>query len=292
MIESTASISFFPAMRRSLRIGTAFALPFIFFVEGCTGVTHWVTRGWVADYQRAERQAAEQDAPILIIYDNDKPGSSTDLRKLVDIESIRSSVDGYVRCSLVKSYEPDRRYVAQFGVQRAPALILVHRDGTYHARVGPCAAADIESFLLQATAPGQQPELNPHLPREAEYQWGSSLADAEQASKKSGQPILAVYHKWFSRDWNKLEKMLARPEVYRRVSEMIHCRIEVRGLFADTCITPFGALNLPAIVVARPDGHYEVLEMPTSFRAIVQLTDRALRTQPSDDAEPRAATAP
>jgi len=184
----------------------------------------------------------------------------------------------YVLCSLYRSYEPDRRYVAQYGVDRAPALIVMHGDGTYHARTGVTSAAQISEFLAAAQPPGAAPVLNPYIPRETNYVWHSSLESAEAAAQQKGQSILIVFDRWWSRERRTLEKLLERREVYSRFADMVHCRPgSILGL-DDQSMARFGVMNLPALVVVHPDGSHHVLELPTSYESIVRFADRARPT--------------
>jgi len=186
-----------------------------------------------------------------------------------------------VKCVLYSTYEPDRRYVAQFGVQRAPSLVLVHPDGTYHSIPGPLTSERILRFFVESAQPGQTPVLNPNIPREPHYDWHRSLASAKETAEKTKEPIFIVLDRGFSRDWKKLRKMLERSEVYARFGRMVPCR---PGLFfggGGDARKQFGVNNLPAIVVLQRSGAYEVLETPVSYEAIVRFADRALMQEDS-----------
>ena len=69
------------------------------------------------------------------------------LMELLAQPEVSPLINGMILCSLVSEYNPNQRYVAQYGVQRAPAVILVHRDGTYHTRTGPMSTDQIVQFL-------------------------------------------------------------------------------------------------------------------------------------------------
>ena len=78
-----------------------------------------------------------------------------------------------------------------------------------------------------------------------------------------------------SRDRKKLRKLLSRREVYHRFAAMVHCRINVPAFSDDTYITPFGALKLPAMVIAHADGSSRVLELPRSYQTVVRFADQS-----------------
>ncbi len=245
-------------------------------VTGCSSTWgRWRPNGWHADYGAAEARMAESGGEMLIFYravDQSRPDPTFDALRSAPL---KHQTARYVQCSLYRSYEPDRRYAAQYGVERAPALIVVHRDGTYHAQMGPASAEQIADFLADAQPPGATPVPNPHIHRETNYAWHSSLESAEAAARKTGQSILIVFDRWWSGDRRKLDKLLERREVYGRFARMVHCRPgSVLGL-GDQSMARFGVVNRPALAVVHPDGSHHVLELPTSYEAIVRFADRA-----------------
>lgn len=244
---------------------------------GCAlSMPRWNPGGWLADFDTAERNAAESHRECLILYLGGRPGRASPLQQAFASKSLEAKIDGKVRCILTKSYEPDRRYVAQYGVNRAPAVILVHQDGTYHARTGPMTVEEIEAFLASATTPGAKPTINPHIAKRPNYDWLDSIDTAHARSKETGKPMLVVYYRSLSRDWSSLRKLLRRHEVCSRLDDMCHCRIAVPGFAQKVAVTPFGALRLPALVIVRPDGKHDVLEQPTSYEAVALFADRTL----------------
>lgn len=245
---------------------------------------------WVADYDTAEQRARETGRGMLILYKDERPGADDSLEQIIETAPVEGRTRRYVRCMLFKSYEPDRRYVAQFGVERAPALIVIHPDGTYHARSGAMSTSDVLAFLAQAAPPGRRPLLNPHIPRKADYRWLTSFDEAEPIAGRTHRPILAVFYRTLSRDWSRLEPMLERHEVYSRLAPMVHCRLGLMSLSSAAYITRFGALKLPAIVIAHPDGTFDVLELPTSYEAIVRFVDASQAPHGQSDARPAKTT--
>lgn len=231
---------------------------------------------WVADYDTAEARVRESGQPLLIYYKGNHHRTRDPIRAALDEPGMSEPLAGFVRCTLFQAYEPDRRYVAQFGVERAPALIVVHRDGTYHATSGHLTSSKMASFVAGAKQPGKTSIHDPYIPRQPRYDWLSSMDAAELAMIQSDRPILAVYARRFSNDWRKVRSLLDRPEIGRRLSGAIHCRIDVGTPLTETTITPFGALKLPAVAIARPDGSFETLELPTSADEFVRFVDRAL----------------
>ncbi|MGB2986794.1 MAG: hypothetical protein WBE26_13050 [Phycisphaerae bacterium] len=252
---------------------------------GCASVTRLASGGWVADYETAEQRVRESGRELLILYEDTRPGVDGPTEKAFEAPPVKNRTRDFVRCKLFKPYEPDRRYVAQFGIHRAPALIVVHRDGTYHARSGSMSAAEIVAFLGEARPPGALPVINRHIPRQPRYNWHRTIEAAEQVSRQTGRHILIVYHRSLSHDWHTLKKLLTRREVYHRFADMVHCRIGLLNPWANAYITPFGALELPAVVIVRRDGTNDVLELPTSYETLVRFADAALRADKATEME-------
>jgi hypothetical protein len=95
--------------------------------------------------------------------------------------------------------------------------------------------------------------------------------------------MVVVFYRTLSRDWARLEPLLNRHEVSVRLAPMVHCRIGLMRFLADAYITRFGALKLPAMVIAHPDGTYNALELPTSYEAIARFVDASLTSPGSPD---------
>lgn len=235
----------------------------------------WAGDDWMADYDTSEAHMRESSRPLLIVFKNNRRGQTENMEELLRSDSFEGLTDGFVKCVLLRSYEPDRRYVAQFGVQRAPALIIVHTDGTYHARTGTMTAQEMRSFLADARPPGEQPALNPYIPRQPRYTWYDSLDEAEVAARQTGRSMVVLFYRRLSGDWSRFEKLLERREVYTRLADMVHCRIGVVELWDRSYERRFGKMHLPAMVIVAPDGSQQILENPASYEAIARFADAA-----------------
>jgi hypothetical protein len=258
---------------------TAMAL---LYGTGCiSSLGHWTPGGWLAGYESAEQHALKTGRPLLIYYrefGHEKDRAMDDALKSSLVERLSAH---YVRCRLFRSYEPQRRYVAQFGVDRTPALIVVHRDGTYHSHIGLMSSVEAASFLAHGQPPGAQPRLDPYLPRKPQYVWQGRIDEAERTAQRLQRPALIVFHRTLTSDWKTVEKILMRKEVYARFAGLVHCRVGVLNPWSSAHITRFGALRLPTLVLLRTDETFEVLEVPTSYEAVVLFADATLNPLPT-----------
>lgn len=244
---------------------------------GCAiSLPRFAESGWIAGYDESERMVLQNDAALLIHYQRSATDPLDASRAALSDPAVKSRTAGYVRCSLVQSDEADRRYVAQFGIQRAPALILVRKDGTYHAHNGPMDAEQILTFLNGAAEVGLRPKLDPHILREPRYLWYESLEQADRVAQRLQRPILVVFDRKLSRDWRPLEKLLKRREVFRRFAHLVHCKPGSLWRSPEADLRRFAITDLPALVIILTDGSYAKMELPTSYEAIVRFADRTL----------------
>lgn len=243
----------------------------------------WLSRDqasqdWAGDYEAAERHAKATNMPMVLSFsESDFTMQDATLAVLRD-ERVSSRLAGCARGTLVRSFEPDRRYAEQFGVTRAPSLILVHRDGTYHAYTGVMSPEALVAFLEASRPPGSVVAWNPLIPRSYEYDWIPDLDVATQRSREGRTPMIVVYDRHLSRDWRELAPLLTSREVGIRIDGFVHCRVRLLPQTGDAFITPFGALRLPALVVVNPDGSFTPLEQPTTAGAIARLVDQQVTT--------------
>jgi len=232
---------------------------------------------WTGSYDAAERRAVADGKGIFIYY-RDRPEMRRDpFAAMLFDDSICERLSGYVPCLLYRSQEPNRRYLAQYGVERAPAVVLIHPDGTYHARSGPLSADQAQRFFAEAEPPGTSPILNPHIPRPPRYVWHKRLPEALAVANHDGRGVLVIYHRWGTADWRRLSSLLDQPDVARRLAGMVHCRIHTLSPWARAYITPFGAVRLPAAILVAPGGEFSVLESPLTANSFVHFIDESSR---------------
>ncbi len=239
----------------------------------------------MTDYDTVERRATESRRPMLIVFRDGRRAIDDPVERAVKKAGFSRHHPRVVRATLYRGFEPDRRYVAQFGVERAPAVILVHPDATYHALSGTLNAESLLRFAAETSPPGSDIQRNPFVPRHAQYDWHLTLAGAEEDAHRTGKPMLVAATRLMTRDWQSLNEMLQRPEVYRRFKDMVACRLDVWNPFAKFFNSPWGTIDLPALIVVAPDGTYRILSKPFGVEGIVNFADHRpdeLAAAPSD----------
>lgn len=211
---------------------------------------------------------------MLVYYSESRPGRHDPLKDALSNGNLADESSRFVRCRLYVSHEPDRRFVGQYGVSRAPAWIVIHPDGTYHAQMGAATSEQVAAFISGAIPPGTEPARYPYLPNSTVESWYSSIQEAESIASNEKRPLLIVYTRTLSRDWDKLEPLLDTLEVRRASSNFVRCHENIAGPWSETVDSPFGKLRLPALVVQQAGVDAEIIEQPNSARAIVELLRR------------------
>lgn len=248
---------------------------------GCATVSLWPQPNWHHDFESAQSRARTESAATLVYYSEARPGRHDPLKDALRDPELAAASSHFVRCRLYVSHEPDRRFVGQYGVTRAPAWIVIHPDGTYHSRMGAVASADIAAFIRESQPPGEAPAAYGYLVSARNRPSYSDLSAAEEVAVKEQRPLLVIYTRLMSRDWAKLEPLMNSMEVRRAGTGIVQCRMDIGSPWSETADTKFGPLRLPALVMQHPDGSSAQLEQPNSARSIVEL----LRRNPNDKGE-------
>lgn len=248
----------------------AMALAALSFAAGCMSLG-----GWINDYHEAERRQREQQRDLLIFYKDYLSVSSGEVHEVLNSGPIKALTQDMVRCILVTDYEPDRAYVAQFGIQRAPAVVVLRTDGTYHARVGPVTQQEVEELLRDARSPGQAPTANAYVPRPVEYRWRHTLESALAEAKRLDRPVLIYFKWWVKGESAAMQRELERPEVFRILADHVHCRLDYDYLPNRRHMAVYGVQRAPALAIIHRDGTYHSIEGFLASDDIVRFVTRA-----------------
>ena len=133
-------------------------------------------------------------------------------------------------------------------------MILVHRDGTYHQRTGVMSAEGITNFLKTAAPPGQQPMINPQIPREIDYDWEADYERAFEIAEQQHRPVFIFYKSVVSADANEMFGTLDRPDVAELFDDTVNCLLDWGYAPNRRFMTQYGVTNVPALVIVNPDG--------------------------------------
>jgi hypothetical protein len=256
--------------------------------SGCASTQRWIMGGWVADYEVAEDRHEKTGKDVLYYFRSNSVRRRSTMEKRFRDPELRKRMSEFVRCKLFRTFEPHRRYAAQFGVVRAPALIVVHADGTYHAREGLISAEQVHAFLDEADTASTRMTVDPLVPRKLEYAWHTRKTAAEETARNHDQGVVFVLTESFTRQWSTMKKMLDHREVYVRFCNMTQCRLESWSADGRDIAAEAGVTTWPAIVLKTRDGNLQVLEAPGSYEQICHFADQI--QAPVDPAVDRSAS--
>ena len=212
---------------------------------------------WHLEYGEAETIARTAEQPMVVFYKAPFDVQSSQLQTVLEQPAMAPLLKGAVRCMLTTEFPPDRKYVAQYGVLRAPAVILIHRDGTYHAYQGPPSQDTLTTFFAQAKPPGAKPDLNPQIPRAIDYRWEGIYEDAVSKAQRQNRELFIVYKWWLSAESTDLLNIcLTRPEVARHFTETVNCLLDMDYLPNRTHMRQYGVTKVPSVVLVHRDGTY------------------------------------
>lgn len=240
-------------------------------LPACSTTQRWFEGGWHLHFDEAEMHAAKQQKDLLIHYGDNRSNTPLHYQEQLKSPAVKPHLKQFVRCRLIASAEPDRRYVQQFGVDRPPALIIVHPDNTYRAVQGAVTTKEVQRFLEDEDRPGAAAVVNPHLPRSARYSWHSSLPKARSLAREQDQPLLLLMGYLGFPENLQLNTWLEDYAVARQTQGWVHCRVQSVYPLKPAPMKEFGADELPALAVEYPNGSYRVLEKPESADQIARF---------------------
>jgi len=225
-------------------------------LSGCAGPL-------VYRYDQAEERQQALDLPILILYKS-LDSASGELERNLEHASVATLTSKMVRCYLTSDYDPNRRYLAQYGIEAPPALVLIHIDGTFHAQSGTMSAEQIRTFLSTSQPPGARPDLNAQIPRPVEYFWENDYEQAVQRARQRNRDLFIVYKSWSSIDSTELLNRLSRPQVAVHFVETVNCLLDDTFVANRGFVSRYGVSTVPAMIIVRRDGtHHVRVGLPT-----------------------------
>jgi len=256
----------------------------LLLLVGCARLPALFASDWIANYDRAERQQANTGKQVLFFLKDERQPRNKSVREALADPRVKRLIAPHLKCTLAHTYEPDRRFARQFGVERGPALILLSPDGLYRARTGPMTTDEVAAFLQDADAPRLASSPDPHLHHEVRYDWSSDLAATEDRARRTGRPILIVLFNEFSREFEKLSEQLEEPPVFRQFRNHEHCKLGVVWGSRSAERERFQVNDLPALVVVSPEGDTRVLEKPVSASSIVRFAQASVAEETTQTA--------
>jgi hypothetical protein len=250
---------------------TLAALAACLLLTGCAPV-------WHLSYDPAEREARSAEKPLVIFYKDLQNLQSARLEDLLDQPEVAKHLSGKVLCKLIDEFPPDRKFVSQYGVTQAPALVIIHPDGTYHRHASGASLEEVVAFFAQSQPPGQQPMTTAQVPRTIDYAWEGIYEDALAKASRLNRELFIVYKWWLSPESTELLNVfLNRPEVARHFTNTVNCLLDMDYTPNRAIVRKYGVNSVPALILVHRDGTYhtrtgtmtaeEIISFATAARA-------------------------
>ena len=247
---------------------------------------------WVYTFVEAENLARDKEKPIFVLYRDPFDPRSGEMYETVRSPQAAELLKNMICCTLVTEYNPNRRFMAQYGVLEAPAITIIHPDGTYHSRSGPVTLKQLGEFIRQSQGPGAQPNVDIQIPRPTDYLLHAEgdYDAAMAAAARRHRNLLIVYKWWLDPDSTELLHRMARPEVAARVTEAVHCVLDWDYIPNRKHVERYGIARYPALIVVHPDGTSQKLEGLAPVDQIVGFLSRSLAYVTRPRPRPRPST--
>ncbi len=260
--------------KSTIRIAACLVVLLILCSSGCAPT-------WVYSYVEAERQAKPAEKPILIVYRDHLDVKSGKVQDMVESPSLASATSKYVRCSLISAFDPNRRYLAQYGVTSPPALVIVHPDGTFHCLRNEFSTSIIKEFLTTSKAPGERPRVDMQVPRPTDYlvRAEGTFEKALDKARRQNRKLMIVYKWWLNPDSTELISRMSRPEVANRCTETVNCVLDWDYVPNRKHVAQYGVTKFPAIIVVNQDGSYQTHQGLGTVNELVRFLEKALSTR-------------
>ncbi len=244
---------------------------------------------WVYSYVDAERLAKPLEKPILVFYRHHLDARSGEILERLSQPPLAPMLNRYVRCSLISAYDPNRRFLAQYGVTSPPAIVIIHPDGTFHSLQEPFDTARIASFLGTSKPPGKLPRADIQVTRPPDYLFRAegTFEKAVSKAQRQNRDLLILYKWWLNSDSNEMIYRMSRPEIAARCTETINCILDWDYVPNREHAANFGVTTFPALIVVHQDGSYQTrkglgtVEEIARFLSTSLNQDRGRPTSPS-----------
>ncbi len=214
-------------------------------------------RTLVTSFEEAQRRATRLGKAVFVFYGSWESTECGAMKAAIQTGMVQQHLNDKVTCDLDEIWEPNQQFVAQYGVDRFPAVVVIHRDGTYHSHVGKLNAEQLVAFLEQATPPGRSPMANPQIARKVDYHWIGDFERAVAQAKGAQRPLFVFYKSVISPESNDmLFNVLDHPQVAGMFEHTVNAMLDWGHAPNRRFMARYGITNVPGVLVIYPDGRY------------------------------------
>jgi hypothetical protein len=229
------------------------------------------------NYVDAQNIAREREKPMFVFYRDHLDVKSTAMQEILE-GPLQSELAPYVQCSLLSAYDPNRKFMAQYGVLAPPALVIVHPDSTYHSYTGEPSADAIRKFIADSQQPGRKPDVDITIPRGTDYlvRAKGTYDEGMELARRQNRNLVIVFKWWLDANSTEMLSRMSRPEVANRLTEAVTCVLDWDFVPNREHLGRFGVSKYPALVVVHPDGTYAAREGLLTVEEIVRFLSSTL----------------
>ncbi len=238
-----------------------------------------------AQFETAQRLAAQQGKELFVYYESWLSEPCGRMKKAIRSPQVQRVLAGKILCVLDESYEPNQRFVAQYGVDHYPSVVLIHTDKTYHGHGGEMNAESIIRFVESAKPPGRRPMINRQIPRRIDYAWQADYERAFKVAQQENRPVFIFYKSVISGDCTEmLTSVLNRADVASHFDDTVNCMLDWGYPPNRRLVARYGVTNVPAVVIVNPDGTHHARQgrmTPAELISFARSAKSTTRATPS-----------
>ncbi len=231
-----------PGARPSLDIGVPRPADFLIRAEGI--------------FERAQDKAERLNRPMLIVYKWWLDGASTEMLKRLSRPEVAARCQETINCVLDWDYQTNRRHMARFGVSEYPAVVVVHRDGSYAALRGLKSVDEIVGFLTAALAGPQRVPQSSGAPARPGLRWLVDYAVAAEQAQTEKRGLLVFFHAPADQASAVMMQQLQSATAATLFRDVVKCSLALTDEDNADVARRYGIAAPPAVVAIRPDGTY------------------------------------
>ncbi|HZO87249.1 MAG TPA: thioredoxin family protein [Chthonomonadaceae bacterium] len=192
---------------------------------------------WHTDLSAALRDARSTGKPILLVFEASWCPYSRRMERETFADSTVIALSRDFHCVKVDGdTDYGKALMRQYSVDAFPTTLLLDSSGSVQARMRGLQTADALAQQMRAVAP-------------ARIAWQSSLSDAMDESRRTGKPILLVFHADWCPFCRRMEReTFADPTVARLSRNFICVKVDTETAYGKQLCEEYAVDAYPYVI--------------------------------------------